>query len=86
MLGQGWEEISPNDSQQSDRIIQESDGFGLIPRCIAELFEWIKKRSSDESFDYSISMPLSSSSPSSFSPHLLPSPSPHRLSIHSNLQ
>jgi hypothetical protein len=55
MLGRGWEDISPNEAQQSERIIQEHEGFGLIPRCIAELFEWIQKRSSDESFDYSIS-------------------------------
>lgn len=54
MLGQGWEDISPNESND-DRIIQRHEGFGIIPRCIAELFEWIKKRASDESFDYSIS-------------------------------
>lgn len=87
MLGQGWEEISPNDSQQSERIIQESDGFGLIPRCIAELFDWIQKRSADESFDYSISMSLLP-----LSLVLLPSHSflslfaSDRLSIYSNLQ
>lgn len=71
MLGQGWEEISPNDSQQSERIIQESDGFGLIPRCIAELFDWIQKRSADESFDYSISMSLPPPPLLLFFPHIL---------------
>lgn len=55
MLGQGWEDVSPNVSH-GDRIIQEHEEFGLIPRCIAELFDWIKRRSADESFDYSISI------------------------------
>jgi hypothetical protein len=77
MLGQGWEEISPTDPS-SDRppgngLIQEHQGFGLIPRCIAELFDWIDKRSADESFDFSISECLHIAlrlSPSSLPPSL----------------
>jgi hypothetical protein len=73
MLGQGWEDISPNDPAASgdgpgNGIIQQHQGFGLIPRCIAELFEWIDKRSSDESFDFSISESTHRSFPAILTP------------------
>jgi hypothetical protein len=44
MLGQGWEDVSTTESNDGG-LIQNHEGFGIIPRCVASLFEGFEKRS-----------------------------------------
>jgi hypothetical protein len=58
MLGKGWEDacfVENGESTTQSFSIGGDSEFGVIPRCVADMFTWIDNHNGD-SFDFLISM------------------------------